>query len=677
MAPTHTPSAPDIRSVSAPQGANLAARTGTSVVADDAADTNAVGTQADDAIARGLHQRRELAGQVAQALLAGFNKHYRLFRATCQEARELFETGQWKRLQESNMDRVAFYDRRVLEAVEQLESRFHADRLDDETWQQIKLEYICLLTDHKQPELAETFFNSVCCKILHRTYFNNAFIFVRPGVSTEHIPSQPPAYRCYYPLKSGLRTALAQIVEDLALSRPFSDLGRDLQRVVRRWREFLPSPLVLEANHQIQVLSSLFFRNTSAYVVGKVINGSQQYPFVVAILHDAAGGLYIDTMLLEPDHLAVMLNSSRAYFMVDMEVPSAYVSFLRTMLPNKAKDELYSILGLAKQGKTLFYRDFLHHLAHSSDNFVIAPGIRGLVMLVFTLPSFPYVFKVIKDVISPPKQVNRDQVMAKYQLVKRHDRVGRMADTLEYSDVAFPKQRFDAELLDELRRLAPSLLEEDKHTVVIRHLYIERRMVPLNIYLDRANEAQREHALNEYGNAVKELAKANIFAGDLLFKNFGVTRYNRVIFYDYDEIDYITACHFRRIPPPRNEEDEMAAEPWYSVNPNDIFPEEFGTFLLTDPRTRAVFMRQHADLFDYQEWQQIQKRLESGDIPEVIPYPKTVRFAHLYGAGRPHQAPVRLRAPRLQPMSDLPEGYDDGAPTGRRAPFGRFSIDSD
>lgn len=621
------------------------------------------------------YQRRELAHQVAALLLEGFNKHYRLFRAASQDARRMWEAGEWLRLQQATTERIAFYDRRVLEAVEVLEGRFGAGALDEETWQLIKLEYIGLLIDHKQPELAESFFNSVCCKILHRTYFNNDFIFVRAGVATEHIPSSPPAYRCYYPLKTGLRAALHDILADLELQLPFSDLRRDLRRVVRRWREFLPAPLVLEANHQIQVLSSLFFRNTSAYLVGKVVNGSQQHPFVLAILHDARGGLYVDTVLLEAEHLAVMLNSSRAYFMVDMEVPSAYVTFLRSLLPNKPKAELYSILGLQKQGKTLFYRDFLHHLAHSSDNFVIAPGIRGLVMLVFTLPSYPYVFKVIKDVIAPPKQINREQVKAKYQLVKQVDRVGRMADTLEYSDVAFPKARFDAELLRELRTLAPSLLEEDEHTLIIRHLYIERRMVPLNIYLDRANPAQREHALNEYGNAVKELAKANIFAGDLLFKNFGVTRYNRVIFYDYDEIDYVTHCNFRRIPPPRNEEDEMAAEPWYSVNPNDIFPEEWSTFLLTDPRTRQLFLSRHADLFDADCWRAVQAKLQSGEVPEVIPYPRELRFAHVYGDGLMHRPVRRAAAPRLQPMSDLPDGYEEGS--GRRAPYGRFSIDSD
>lgn len=625
----------------------------------------------------GTWARREVAREVAAVLLAGFNKHYRLFRAASQDARQLWKSQEWLKLQQITTERIAFYDQRVIEATAELETQFSAQDLDNETWQLIKLEYICLLTDHKQPELAESFFNSVCCKILHRTYFNNDFIFVRPGVSTEHIPSDPPSYRCYYPLKSGLRKSLQAVIIDFGLQRPFQDLQRDLRRLLRRWRESLPSPLVLEANHQIQILSSLFFRNTSAYLIGKVINGSQSHPFVVAIMQDHEGKLYIDTVLLEAEHLAIMLNSSRAYFMVDMEVPSAYVTFLRTLLPNKSKAELYSILGLQKQGKTLFYRDFLHHLAHSTDDFVIAPGIKGLVMAVFTLPSYPYVFKVIKDVIAPPKQINREQVKAKYQLVKRHDRVGRMADTLEYSNVAFPKARFSKELLKELRDLAPSLLEEDEHTIVIRHLYIERRMVPLNIYLDKANESQREHALHEYGLAVKELAKANIFAGDLLFKNFGVTRYNRVIFYDYDEIDYITNCNFRRIPPPRNEEDEMAAEPWYSVNPNDIFPEEFETFLLTDPRTREIFKQHHNDLFLAEAWKSIQTSLQSGEVPEVIPYPEEIRFRNVFGSHR--VAPTRptrfLATPQTQAMSDQPDGYDDGQ--GRRVPFGRFSIDTD
>ena len=573
-------------------------------------------------------EHKDLALSVAQAMLDGFNKHYRIFREACQAARRHFEAGSWPEVQRAHRERIDFYDKRVMETVERIQNKFPRDSRDDEAWQRIKLHYIGLLTYHKQPECAETFFNSVCCKILHRTYFHNSFIFVRPAVSTEHIEAEPPSYRSYYPGKYGLRPTLARMLRDIGLQRPFADLHRDLRNVLRMWRRVLPRPLHLEANQQIQILTSLFYRNKGAYIVGRMINGNQDYPFVIPVLHDAEGRLFLDAVLLERRQLDIFFSTNRAYFLVDMEVPSAYVQFLCGLLPHKPQWEIYTLLGLQKHGKNLFYRDFLHHLRHSSDDFIVAPGIRGLVMSVFTLPSYPYVFKVIKDVIAPPKEVTRKLVKQKYWLVKHHDRVGRMADTLEYSDVAFPKKRFSAELLDELRTLAPSVIEEEGDTIVIKHMYIERRMVPLNIFLDKADDQQRDHAIDDYGLAIKQLAAANIFAGDLLFKNFGVTRYGRVVFYDYDEIDYLVNCNFRKIPQAQTEEQEMAAEPWYAVGPNDVFPEEFATFLLTSERVRESFMRHHADLLDYRSWQALQQRIESGQMQDVFPYAEALRFCN-------------------------------------------------
>ncbi|OYV78861.1 MAG: bifunctional isocitrate dehydrogenase kinase/phosphatase [Ferrovum sp. 37-45-19] len=613
-----------------------------------------------------------VAQVVAQALLDGFNRHYRLFREASQRATYLFEQQNWAELQQIAVERIEFYDRRVHESVKNLVEKFNADALDDDTWQQIKLEYIVLLTDHKQPELAESFFNSVFCQILHRSYYNNDFIFVRAGVSTEHIDSDPPAYRCYYPLQDGLRSVIRQIYQDLHFIKPLTCLQRDTRRLLRIWRTHLDYPLVLEANHQIQILSSVFYRNTSAYLIGRMINGGNQYPFVVSLMHDNCGGIEVDSLLLTPEQLSVLVNSSRAYFFVDMEVPSAFVEFLHSMLPQKPKAELYSILGLHKQGKTLFYRDFLHHLKYSSDDFIVAPGIRGLVMAVFTLPSYPYVFKVIKDVISPPKQIHREQVKAKYLLVKQHDRVGRMADTMEYSNVAFPKHRFTQELLEELRKLAQSQIEETEDTLIIKHLYIERRMVPLNIYMDKANDEQIAHAIAEFGDALKDLAAVNIFAGDLLFKNFGVTRFGRVVFYDYDEIDYITNCHFRKIPPPRFEEDELSAEPWYSVDPNDIFPEEFEYFLLTDPKVRQYFLEKHSNLLDATWWQSIQEEIKNGRVVDVFPYSQEQRFSVIFKKG----FPIQRRMARDKAFLGL-ASHERALSTGRKRPLGRFSFDSD
>jgi isocitrate dehydrogenase kinase/phosphatase len=322
----------------------------------------------------------------------------------------------------------------------------------------------------------------------------------------------------------------------------------------------------------------------------------------------------------------LVFSLSRAYFMVDMPVPSAYVQFLRSIMPWQRRADLYTMLGLQKQGKNMFYRDLAHHLRHSRDAFVLAPGIPGMVMVVFTLPSFPYVFKVIRDRFAPPKEVDHATVKAKYLLVKNHDRAGRMADTLEFSEVALPRSRIDAALLAELRSRCADMLEEDGNQVVIKHCYIERRMTPLNLYLDRASAEETAHAVRDYGNALKELAHANIFPGDLLFKNFGITRYGRVVFYDYDEIEYLTDCNFRRIPPPPNDDFELSGEPWYSAARNDVFPEEFANYLLASPRIRETFRKYHADLLAPETWQEAQRKIRAGEFADFYPYPESLRY---------------------------------------------------
>jgi len=574
------------------------------------------------------------AYDIAVAMLDGFNRHYRLFTETNREAKRRFELADWHGQQRAQRERIEFYDQRVDEAAERLQSEFDAGELPDDTWQQVKLHYIGLLTNHQQPELAETFFNSVTTKILHHSYFHNDFLFVRPAVSTEYIESEDPArptYRAYYPTLATWRETWVRLVHDFDLQRPFEDLERDIDDVVAELERQLGTYRP-RANFQIQVLSSLFYRNKGAYVVGKIINGFQETPIALPILHNAAGRLEIDTVLFTEDDLLMLFSYARAYFMVDMQVPSAYVQFLRSLMPRKPRAELYSALGLQKQGKNSFYRDFLYHLRHSTDHFRIAPGIKGMVMLVFDLPSFPFVFKLIKDYYPPQKDTTREQIKGKYYLVKTHDRVGRMADTLEYSNVAFPRERFEDELIAEIEKFCPSLLEisdrdgDGHQEVILKHVYIERRMIPLNIYLGDADPEQMGRAVIEYGNAIKDLVAANIFPGDMLWKNFGVTRHGKVVFYDYDEIEYITDCNFRRVPPPRNEEDEMSGEIWYSVGPKDVFPETFGPFLLGNPQVRGVFMQHHADLLDAAFWQGHKERILAGHVHDVFPYEPQRRF---------------------------------------------------
>ena len=586
-----------------------------------------------------------LAYDIAKAMMDGFNRHYQLFRTESARAKHRFETADWHGQQRAQRERIEFYDLRVREASTRLEREFKADEQTMDVWQQVKLHYIGLLVNHQQPELAETFFNSVTTKILHRSYFQNDFIFVRPAVSTEYIENGEidgqPTYRAYYPVLETMQATVLQLVNDFGLHLAFEDLDRDAAYVVDALQKRL-GDVKLRANFQVQVLSGLFYRNKGAYVVGKIINGFTEHPFALPLLHNQNGKLAIDAALFGEDDLLILFSFARAYFMVDMGIPSAYVQFLRSMMPRMPRAEIYNALGLAKQGKTLFYRDFLHHLRHSTDKFRIAPGIKGMVMLVFDLPSFPYVFKVIKDYYPPQKDTTREQIKGKYLLVKQHDRVGRMADTQEYSEVAFPRARFDDELIAEIEKFAPSQLEisdrdGDGHVeVIIKHVYIERRMIPLNIYLQEAFDVgveepaaqqQIERAVVEYGNAIKDLVAANIFPGDMLWKNFGITRHGKVVFYDYDEIEYITDCKFRKVPTPRNEEDEMSGEVWYSVGPKDVFPETFGPFLLGNDAVRQVFMKHHAELLEAGFWQMHKDRIQEGHVFDVFPYEQDKRFA--------------------------------------------------
>jgi isocitrate dehydrogenase kinase/phosphatase len=585
-----------------------------------------------------------LALAIAQAMLDGFHRHYQLFQSESASAKARFEARDWHGQQRAQRERIQFYDQRVLECHARLEQEFGASHQPMEVWHQVKLHYIGLLVDHFQPELAESFFNSVITKILDRSYFQNDFIFVRPAVSTEYIensePTARPSFKAWYPGEASLADSLRAMLLYFDLQCPFAHLDDDVRSVEAELLKAM-GDFPRRANFQVQALTSLFYRNKGAYAVGKVINGFREVPFALPILHNEQGQLYIDAALIGEEDLLMLFSFARAYFMVDMEIPSAYVQFLRSMMPRKPRAEIYNALGLAKQGKTLFYRDFLYHLRHSTDNFCIAPGIKGMVMLVFHLPSFPFVFKVIKDYYPSQKDTSREQIKGKYLLVKQHDRVGRMADTMEYSKVAFPLERFDPELMAEIEKFAPSQIEyaklpDGRTELILQHVYIERRMIPLNIYLQEAldmggerGQTRLERAVIEYGNAIKDLVAANIFPGDMLWKNFGITRNGKVVFYDYDEIEYVTDCNFRRVPPPRNEEDEMSGEVWYSVAKNDVFPETFGPFLLGHPKVRDIFMKHHAELLDAAFWRGHKERIEAGHMLDVFPYETSRRFQNM------------------------------------------------
>ncbi|WP_243391551.1 bifunctional isocitrate dehydrogenase kinase/phosphatase [Pseudohalioglobus lutimaris] len=571
-------------------------------------------------------QGLERKERFARTILNGFEAFFCEFQNITLAAKTRFENADWRGMQESATRRIDLRKEKTAEIIQYVELIAGEYLKDYEFWKEVRDIYADMIEGHNNFEIAETFFNSVFCAVFeHRMIRNDyAFVFSPHG-------DMPPAdvssvYRTYQ-VEDSLDTVWEAILTDYSFDIPYEDLGRDVRNIMQVVDSYLRLHFTLDGDEvQFQVLEHHFFRNKGAYIVGRIVNGEDSMPFVLPVLHNEEGAVYVDTVLFGSDKISVVFSFTRSYFFVDASIPSAYVLFLQQLMPAKPISEIYSAMGYNKHGKTYYHRCAYRHMASTKDKFMIAPGIKGMVMCVFTMPSYDFVFKIIKDRFTPPKEMTRQQVKDKYALVKRWDRAGRMADTQEFANLAFARERFSDELMEELYKVAPSMIEEHGKVLVIKHVYVERRMTPLNLYLQDATDEQVRDVMDEYGNAIKQLAAANIFPGDMLLKNFGVTRHGRVVFYDYDEIQPLTECNFRKIPEPRTEAEEMSSKPWYTVGPNDIFPEEFRLFFSGNQRAREVFDEIHSDLYEASFWQGLQEQIRSGYVESFYPYRRKLSF---------------------------------------------------
>ena len=559
------------------------------------------------------------ADAIATLILDGFDDYREHFRQITDGARARFESALWQDAQEASAARINLYEQKVSQVRQRLQSAFaEQGLLDASQWPLVKHAYIRLIDPRLDDELAETWYNSTFCSLFSHDLISDDCMFIH---TTRPALRQPRAAqtRTYRPAGQ-LSLTLTQIFSDYAFSEAYADLPGDVRRLEAHLRESLPDWVCKDPDMSIELFGSVLYRNKGAYLVGRLYTRDEQWPLVIPLLHREGRGIQIDALITDEAEVSIIFSFTRSYFMVDVPVPAEFVGFLKRILPGKHIAELYTSIGFYKHGKSEFYRALINHLATTDDRFIMAPGVRGMVMTVFTLPGFNTVFKLIKDKFSPSKNVNRATVIEKYRLVKSVDRVGRMADTQEFADFRFPLSQFEPECLAELLDVAPSTVEVEGDTVLIRHCWTERRMTPLNLYLENANPAQIREALDDYGLAIKQLAAANIFPGDMLLKNFGVTRHGRVVFYDYDEICFLTEANFRHIPQPRTPEDEMASEPWYSIGPLDVFPEEFPPFLFADASQRRLFDELHGEIYDADYWKGLQASIASGKVIDVFPY---------------------------------------------------------
>ncbi|QEA40770.1 bifunctional isocitrate dehydrogenase kinase/phosphatase [Pistricoccus aurantiacus] len=573
------------------------------------------------------------AYRLAATILHGFDEYRSRFKLITEDARRRFRDAAWREAQQASAERINLYDTKVKDTLDRLKRSLSEGELTNcENWREAREHYAELISKRLDYELAETYFNSIFCSIFHHRHIRNDWMFVYSSRNRAAHRSGIDRTRRYH-VQDDWQEALRWALTGAHLDPPFNDLERDIRQGANFLEQHLPEEILHASDTEMELLKSVFYRNKGAYLVGRIRGAGQQVPLVLPILYEnelkareSGQGVHLDTVIIEPHEISIIFSFTRAYFQVNVPVPNEFVEFLHEIMPDKPIGELYSAIGFFKHGKTVFFRNLNRHVAKREDRFIIAPGVRGMVMAVFVLPSHLTVFKIIKDRFDPGKDMSRAKVREKYDLVKRHDRVGRMADTQEFSNFITRKDHFDPDCLEELLRVAPSTVSLKDDKVLIKHCYTERMMTPLNLYLEECDEQEIEAILKDYGNAIKQMAAANIFPGDMLLKNFGVTRHGRVVFYDYDEICYLTECNFRKIPEPLYPEQELSDEPWYSVGPNDIFPEEFGPFLFANIQLRKLFYRLHPELFDADYWQNLQKAILEGRVIDVYPYRNKQRF---------------------------------------------------
>jgi isocitrate dehydrogenase kinase/phosphatase len=554
---------------------------------------------------------------------AGYNAD---FRAVTRRAQPRFEARDWHGSQQDAVERIDLYDLWVDRTVTEMRSAYGDQATDRNLWRLLRDRFLQRSAGLPDTAFARTFFSSVSRRLFGTVGVDEGIEFAAVDLDPLEGAGGNAETRLY-----SNRGDVGMLVEDLldgiSLKCPWIDFERSVRHVTEdiaaylRGRDIDPDAGV----RALEMLQPIFFQSTRAYLVGRLDTVGGALPFVLALQHTEPG-LSVDAVMLDEDDASVVFGFTRSYFHVDIERVVEAVVFLRQLLPRKPLSELFTVLGRARQGKTERYRELIRHLGSSDDQFEHAAGERGLVMICFTLPSLDVVFKLIRDRFPPVKNVVRQDVLDKYQFVFRHDRAGRLVDAQEFKRVRLPRARFAPALLEELAAEAAGSVHIDGDDLIFDHMYIERRMVPLNLYLRSAQPADAERAVLDYGQSIRDLALSNIFAGDLLLKNFGVTRHGRVIFYDYDELCQVTDCRFREVPVADNDEDEMRGETWFYVADNDVFPETFLNFLAFTDEQRAAFLNTHGDLLTADFWRGIQQRVRGGELLEVLPYqPRRVR----------------------------------------------------
>lgn len=555
----------------------------------------------------------------SQIIYDGFI-HYNIhFHQITLRARKRFEERDWSGHQQDIAERIDLYEESVQRVVRQLRDIMGSERDNVQLWSAVRTYFGERLVKLPDAGFIRTFFNSIARRLFGIVGTDPKLEFLPSGSDLDRHEIASLNIR-RYPYWDSVRLIFETILEDFAFRVPWSDVAGNARYIADAIKRHFHIKHSTHAGFvRFEFIDSFFYQAARAYLVGRIIMSDGIRPLVVACKNEGSG-ISVDAVLLSENQISIVFGYTRSYYFADPNTVIGAVHFLHSLLVNKPLDELYTVLGRVRQGKTERHRIFTEHIRNTDDKFVHAAGDKGLVMIVFTLPSYKLVFKVIRDRFGYPKTITREQVMEKYRLVSQHDRAGRLIDTQEFRNLEFPVARFGEELLQDLLQESAGTVRLSGNRLIFRSVYMERRVRPLNLFIQEASEEDAQSAIIDYGQAIRDLAHTNIFPGDLLLKNFGVTQHKRVVFYDYDEVSLVMECNFRAIPESAAPEDEMRSQNWFYVNDNDVFPEEFIRFLSMRDELRRVFLKYHGELLEPGYWRAIREQHLQGTAPLVVPY---------------------------------------------------------
>jgi isocitrate dehydrogenase kinase/phosphatase len=571
----------------------------------------------------GLPDTDPLPARAAALIQDAFEDYNARFSDITRRARRGFERRDWRRSQADAVARIELFDAYLPEAMGRLEGLLEERIRSRAVWAATRDAFAARIAGLPDRALYETFFNS-----LSRRFFLTQG--VAPRMEFHALDSEPdgdaacPGELVRYPAQDDMTALWCSILAGHAFANGYADLERSARVIAESVERRLAAHG--DVPRAVGLLRTIFFRERRAYLVGRVEGATRPWPLVVALV-STAEGVRGDAVLVEADEVSMLFGYARSYFHADLARVGDAVAFLRALLPLKPVDELYTVLGRAKQGKSERYRQVFRHLAaHPEERLVRADGVRGMVMAVFTPRDHAVVFKVIRDRFAEPKTSVRRDVEDKYRLVARRDRVGRLVDAQEFNRLRFPRTQFDAAMLDELLQECAETVLLDGDEVLVRHCYVERRLRPLDLYAREAAHDDALQAVLDYGLAIEDMARSGIFPGDLLLKNFGVSRTGRALFYDFDELCLVEDCHFRKVPDMHEDDETRPLDEWLYAARDDVFPELFPQFLGLPAVLREALRREHGEIFDAAWWRGVQARLRAGDYLDVAPYPETARI---------------------------------------------------